>query len=182
GGSIRFSARCSRVSGFTSTSGLVPSYPLSPFGTLAPFGPLGLSVEDAARMLTIISRPDARDWYALPYTPHDFTVGLEEGIAGLKIAFSPTLGYVSVNDEVTTLVNSAISRLVDAGARVELEDPGFEDPSETFRDHWYTGAANLRRNIPTERRTLLEPGFAAIADEGEQITHMQYIAASNARY
>jgi hypothetical protein len=43
-----------------------------------------------------------------------------------------------VDDEVATLVNSAISRLVDAGARVELADPGFDDPSETFRDHWYT--------------------------------------------
>jgi aspartyl-tRNA(Asn)/glutamyl-tRNA(Gln) amidotransferase subunit A len=181
GGSIRIPAAFSGVFGLKPTFGLVPSYPLSPFGTIAHLGPLGISVEDAARMLTIISRPDARDWHALPYTPRDFTVGLEEGIAGLKIAFSPTLGYVSVNDEVATLVQAAIARLVDAGARVELQDPGFEDPAETFRDHWYTGAANLRRNIPTERRTLLEPGFNAIADAGEQIPHMQYIVATNAR-
>src|SRR5262249_60106989 len=32
-----------------------------------------------------------------------------------------------------------------------------------------------------ERRKLLEPGFAAIADLGEQIPHMQYIDATNAR-
>jgi aspartyl-tRNA(Asn)/glutamyl-tRNA(Gln) amidotransferase subunit A len=181
GGSIRIPAAFSGVFGLKPTFGLVPSYPLSPFGTIAHLGPMGISVEDAARMLTIISRPDARDWYALLYTPQDFTVGLEEGIAGLKIAFSPTLGYASVDYEVAALVKSAISRLVDAGARVELEDPGFEDPSETFRDHWYTGAANLRRNISTDRRTLLEPGFAAIADAGEQIPHMQYIAATDAR-
>jgi aspartyl-tRNA(Asn)/glutamyl-tRNA(Gln) amidotransferase subunit A len=91
------------------------------------------------------------------------------------------LGYASVDDEVAALVKSAVCRLVDAGARVELKDPEFEDPSETFRDHWYTGAANLRRNIPTDRRALLEPGFVAIADAGEQISHMQYIAATDVR-
>ena len=133
------------------------------------------------RMLTIISRPDPRDWHALPYAPRDFTVGLVQGVAGLKIAFSPTLGYASVNDEVAALVKAAVSRFVDVGALVELEEPGFVDPSETFRDHWYTGAANLRRNITADRRKLLEPGFAAIADLGEQIPHMQYIAATDAR-
>ena len=181
GGSIRIPAAFTGVFGLKPTFGLVPSYPLSPFGTIAHLGPISVSVEDAARMLTIICRPDARDWYALPYTPHDFTVGLEEGVAGLKIAFSPTLGYASANDEVAALVKSAVSHLGDAGAHIELADPGFDDPSEIFKDHWYTGAANLRRNIPTDRRTLLEPGFAAIADAGERIPHMQYIAATNAR-
>src|SRR5262249_59867056 len=138
GGSIRIPAGFTGVFGLKPTFGLVPSYPLSPFGTIAHLGPISVSVEDAARTLTIISRPDTRDWYALPYTPHDFTVGLEQGIAGLKIAFSPTLGYASVNDEVAALVKSAISRLVDAGARVELADPGFADPSYTFRDDWHT--------------------------------------------
>jgi aspartyl-tRNA(Asn)/glutamyl-tRNA(Gln) amidotransferase subunit A len=181
GGSIRIPAAFSGVFGFKPTFGLVPAYPLSPFGTVAHLGPITVSVEDAACMLTIMSRPDPRDWYALPYAARDFTVGLEEGVAGLKVAFSPTLGYACVNDEVAALVNSAVSRLVDAGALVELEDPGFVDPFETFRDHWYTGAANLRRSVPADRRKLLEPGFAAIADLGEQIPHMQYIAATNAR-
>src|SRR5262249_11326653 len=181
GGSIRIPAAFSGVFGLKPTFGLVAAYPLSPFGTIAHLGVMSVSVEDAARMLTIISRPDARDWYALPYMPHDFTVGLEQGIAGLKIAFSPTLGYATVNDEVAALVRSAISRLVDAGASVEFQDPGFEDPSEIFRDHWYTGAAYLRRNISTDRQVLLEPDFASIADAGEQIPHMQYIAATGAR-
>jgi aspartyl-tRNA(Asn)/glutamyl-tRNA(Gln) amidotransferase subunit A len=181
GGSIRIPAAFSGVFGLKPTFGLVPAYPLSPFGTIAHLGPITVSVEDAARMLTIISRPDPRDWHALPYAPRDFTVGLVQGVAGLKIAFSPTLGYASVNDEVAALVKAAVSRFVDVGALVELEEPGFVDPSETFRDHWYTGAANLRRNITAGRRKLLESGFAAIADLGEQIPHMQYIAATDAR-
>jgi aspartyl-tRNA(Asn)/glutamyl-tRNA(Gln) amidotransferase subunit A len=181
GGSIRIPAAFSGVFGLKPTFGLVPAYPLSPFGTIAHLGPMTVTVEDAARMLTIMARPDSRDWHALPYAPHDFTVGLEDGVAGLKVAFSPALGHAAVDKEVAALVEAAVSRFVDAGARVELADPGFADPFETFRAHWYTGAANLRRHIPADRRQLLDPGFAAIADDGEQIPHMQYIAAVDAR-
>ena len=57
------SAAFSGVFGFKPTFGLVPAYPLSPFGTVANLGPITVSVEDAACMLTIMSRPDPRDWY-----------------------------------------------------------------------------------------------------------------------
>lgn len=181
GGSIRIPAAFSGVFGLKPTFGLVPAYPLSPFGTIAHLGPMAATVDDAARMLTIISRPDSRDWYALPYAARDFTVGLEGGVAGLKVAFSPTLGYASVNKEIAALVESAVSRFAQAGASIELQDPGFADPFETFKSHWFTGAANLRRHIPSEQRTSLDPGFSAIADAGEKIPHMQYIAAADER-
>lgn len=179
GGSIRIPASFSGVFGIKPTFGLVPAYPLSPFGTIAHLGPITATVEEAALMLTIISRPDPRDWYALPYAPRDFTVGLDAGVAGLKIAFSPSLGFARVDKEVAALVEAAVARFADAGARVELKDPGFADPTEAFRLHWFTGAANLRSGIPPKRRGLLDPGFAAIADAGEQVPLMQYIAATN---
>jgi aspartyl-tRNA(Asn)/glutamyl-tRNA(Gln) amidotransferase subunit A len=181
GGSIRIPAGFTGIFGIKPTFGLVPAYPPSPFGTIAHVGPMTISVEDAARMLTIISRPDDRDWHALPPVPRDFSVGIDAGVSGLRIALSTTLGYVPVDAEVQALVERAATRLADAGAIVEPRDPGFSDPFETFRAHWYTGAANLRRSIPESRRPLLEPGFAAIADAGETIPLMQYIAASDQR-
>lgn len=181
GGSIRIPAGFTGIFGIKPTFGLVPAYPLSPFGTIAHVGPMTISVEDAARMLTIISRPDDRDWYALPPVPRDFSVGIDAGVSGLRIALSTTLGYVPVDVEVVALVERAATKLAEVGAIVELRDPGFSDPFETFTAHWYTGAANLRRSIPESRRPLLEPGFAAIADVGEGIPHMQYIAASDQR-
>ena len=48
---------------------------------------------DAALMLNVLTQPDARDWTSLPYDPRDYTVGLDDGIRGLRIALSPTLGY-----------------------------------------------------------------------------------------
>ena len=53
-----------------------------------------MSVADAALMMNVLKRPDARDWTSLPYDPTATTcIGLDDGIRGLRIAFSPTLGY-----------------------------------------------------------------------------------------
>src|SRR5262249_14455673 len=92
-----------------------------------------------------------------------------------------TLGYVQVDPEIAKLVEAAGQALAGAGAIVEQRDPGFANPFDTFKTHWYTGAANLLRSIPVEKHRDLEPGLLAIAGEGEQIPHMDYIAATNAR-
>lgn len=181
GGSIRIPSGFSGVFGIKPTFGVVPAFPLSPFGTIAHIGPITANVSDAARMLTAMSRPDHRDWYALPYMARDFSAGLEGGIAGVRIALSVTLGYVDVHPKASALVQAAAKTLADLGAVVELRDPGFENPYDIFRTIWFTGAANLRRGIPAEKRHLLDPGFNFIADEGEAIGHMDYVDALNAR-
>ena len=70
------------IVGLKPTFGRVPAWPLSPFGTVAHLGPMTRTVEDAALMLTVMSRPDMRDWHALPPDGRDYRVGLEGGIAG----------------------------------------------------------------------------------------------------
>jgi aspartyl-tRNA(Asn)/glutamyl-tRNA(Gln) amidotransferase subunit A len=181
GGSIRIPAGFSGTFGFKPTFGQVPAYPLSPFGTIAHLGPLTADVADAARMLTVMSGPDQRDWYALADMQRDFSTSLDAGVAGLRIALSVTFGYVQVDAEIAKLVERAAQALTEVGAIVELRDPGFASPFDTFKTHWYTGAANLLRSISAEKRQYLEPGLSAIAKEGERIPHMDYIAATNQR-
>jgi Asp-tRNA(Asn)/Glu-tRNA(Gln) amidotransferase A subunit family amidase len=91
-GSIRIPSTFCGIPGIKPSFGRVPAYPLSPFGTVAHIGPHARSVEDLALMLTVMSRPDARDWTSLPYDPRDYRVGLADGVRGLRIAFSPDLG------------------------------------------------------------------------------------------
>jgi aspartyl-tRNA(Asn)/glutamyl-tRNA(Gln) amidotransferase subunit A len=132
-------------------------------------------------MLTIIAEPDDRDWYSLPHRPIDYTLGLDVGVRGLRMALSVTLGYASVQPEVADLVSKAAEMFARLGATVAHRDPGFDDPFETFKLHWFTGAANQRRTIPVDRHHDLDPGFNAIADAGEAIPHMDYVAAMNRR-
>ena len=88
-GSIRIPSTFCGIPGFKPSFGRVPAYPLSPMGTVAHIGPHARCVDDLALMLTVMSRPDARDWTSLPYDPRDYRVGLADGVRGLRVAFSP---------------------------------------------------------------------------------------------
>src|SRR3954452_5751365 len=91
-GSIRIPSAFSGVFGIKPSFGRVPAYPASPFSALAHVGPIARSVEDAALMLSIIGRPDARDFMAWNTPCPDYTIGLDQGVAGMCIVYAPRLG------------------------------------------------------------------------------------------
>src|SRR4051794_30619062 len=108
GGSIRIPCSFTGLFGIKPSFGRVPAWPLSPFGTVAHVGPIARSVADAALLLNVLALPDARDWHALPYEPRDYRTGLDQGIAGLRVAFSPDLGYARVEPQVAAIVREAL--------------------------------------------------------------------------
>ena len=170
GGSIRIPCGFSGLFGIKASFGRVPAWPLSPFGTVAHVGPMTRSVTDAALMLNVLAQPDARDWHALPYEPRDWRTGLEQGIADLRIAYSPNLGYAKVEPEVASIVKAAVCVFEELGAKVEERNPGFEDPAPLFMTHWFSGAAFLLKGIPKEKHKLIDPGLVEMAEQGEKIT------------
>jgi aspartyl-tRNA(Asn)/glutamyl-tRNA(Gln) amidotransferase subunit A len=167
GGSIRIPCGFTGLFGLKPSFGRVPAWPLSPFGTVAHVGPITRSVADAALMLEVLALPDARDWHALPPEPRDWRSGLEHGVEGLRIAWSPDLGYAKVDPEVASLVRNSVRVFEELGARVEEKNPGFESPEPIFRTHWFSGAAFLIRTI--RNRDLVDPGLLEIAAQGEAI-------------
>jgi aspartyl-tRNA(Asn)/glutamyl-tRNA(Gln) amidotransferase subunit A len=181
GGSIRIPCAFTGLFGIKATFGRVPAWPPSPMGTIAHVGPIARSVADAALMLTVISRPDARDWTALPYGQSDYGEKLDEGVRGLRIAYSEDLGYAKVDREVAALAKAAVRTLEALGAKVEERDPGFEDPQEIFSSHWFPGAAAFVRGVPARKRALMDPGLLAVARKGERITTAQYLEAMQRR-
>jgi aspartyl-tRNA(Asn)/glutamyl-tRNA(Gln) amidotransferase subunit A len=181
GGSIRIPAGFTGVFGLKPSFGRVPAYPASPFGTVAHVGPLARTVADAALMLNVLALPDSRDWFALPYDGRDYRIGLDDGVRGLRIAFSPTLGFVEVEDEISALVADAAALFVELGALVEQVDAVMDDPIEIFAPHWYVGAANLLRGFSAEQRAQMDEGLQEIAAAGAQIPLMDYLSAMRRR-
>jgi len=173
-GSVRIPAAfCGNV-GLKPSFGRVPAYPLSPFGTVAHLGPHTMSVRDAALMMNVLKQPDARDWTALPPDATDFTVGLEDGIRGLRIAYSPTLGYArNVHPEIAAAVEVAVRQLQALGAHVEQVDPGFEDPLEITTGLWFLGAHTVWSGLTPEQQAVTDPDFRAEAELGAQLTALQ---------
>jgi aspartyl-tRNA(Asn)/glutamyl-tRNA(Gln) amidotransferase subunit A len=181
GGSIRIPCSFTGLFGIKPSFGRVPAWPLSPFGTVAHVGPIARTVTDAALMLNVLSLPDARDWHALPFDPRDWRAGLEHGVAGLRIAYSPDLGYASVDEEVAQIVRKSVQLFGDLGAKVEEKHPGFDNPEGVFRTHWFAGAAALVNAIPADKRKLIDPGLLEVAAEGAKLGAAELLDAQMKR-
>jgi len=137
GGSIRVPASFCGVFGIKPSGGRVPAYPPTPYGTLASIGPMSRTVEDAALMLSVMTEPDPRDWGALPYDATPYHQRLSRPFEGLRVAWSPTLGYARVDEEVAALCARAAAVFGELGARVETVAHVFDDPLpliDRFRD------------------------------------------------
>ena len=173
-GSVRIPAAFCGNFGLKPSFGRVPAYPLSPFGSVAHLGPHTMSVMDAALMMNVMKRPDARDWTSLPYDSVDYTAGLNDGIQGLRIAYSPTLGFAkNVHPEIANAVADAVKVLESLGAHVEQIDPGFEDPLDITTGLWFLGAWTVWNTLTAAQQSVADPDFKAEAELGARLTALE---------
>ena len=110
-GSLRIPAAFTGVFGMKPSFGRVPVYPASMLSVLSHHGPITRSVADGALMLSVIAQPDARDMAAWNTPAPDFTEGLDAGVRGLRIAYSPRLGHIDTLDpEIEAAAHRAARR------------------------------------------------------------------------
>jgi len=181
GGSVRIPAAFTNTVAIKPTYGLIPLYPASPFGTLAHAGPMTRTVTDAAAMLDIVTRFDPRDWSAMPTPTGSFLDGLDDGVEGLRVAYSPNLGFVRNDPEIDAAVRAAVGVLADAGAIVEEVDPGFDDPVDAFEVLWFAGAAKVLEPYGEGALDRIDPGLRAGAERGWQMSAGDYLDATAVR-
>jgi aspartyl-tRNA(Asn)/glutamyl-tRNA(Gln) amidotransferase subunit A len=107
GGSIRIPAS------FTGTFGLKPSFgrvPRGPFehweyGDTSVYGPLTKTVEDAALFLDQVAGPSPHDPNSLPAAGLSYVEVVRRGLpGGLRVGFSPDLGYAVVQSDIAAAV------------------------------------------------------------------------------
>lgn len=178
GGSIRIPCAFTGLFDIKASYGRIPAWPLSPFGAIAHVGPITRTVTDAALMLDVLSQPDYRDWTALPYDARDYRAGLEDGVRGLRIAFSATLGCAPVDHEVSAAVANAVKTFASLGAQIETADPGFPNPRDCFDRHWFAGAAYLASSLSVEQLSLVDPGLREIIAAGQTISRHDFFATT----
>ncbi len=166
GGSVRIPASFCGIVGFKPTHGRIPMFPASPFGPLAHAGPMTRTVEEAALLMDILSLPDYRDPTALAPPRLTFRGEYNREVTGLPVAYSKTLGYVDVDEEVGRICDEVVAKIDAAGMPVTAVDPGFEDPIEPFTLLWGASAATLLRTMPGARETV-DPGLGEAWDVGE---------------
>ena len=181
-GSIRIPAAFSGLFGIKPSFGRVPAYPSSPFSALAHLGPLTRTVTDGAAMLSVISGPDARDMTAWNTPAPDFRIGLDDGVRGLRIAWSPRLGYVTrIDPEIARATAAAARVFEELGAHVEEADPGLPDAADTIRTLWYAVTTQIAASVPAAERGKMDPGFLRMSEQGKRYDIADWFAAYTRR-
>jgi aspartyl-tRNA(Asn)/glutamyl-tRNA(Gln) amidotransferase subunit A len=181
GGSVRIPASFTGTVAIKPTYGLVPMFPASPFGTLAHAGPMTRTVADSALLLDVITGFDSRDWSALPTPTGSFLDGIGSGVRGLRIAFSPNLGYVRNDPEVERLVRAAVGVLAEAGALVDEVDPGFGDPVEAFHVLWFAGVAKVLETYGPDAIEQVDTGLRRCLERQGDISAADFLDATAVR-
>ena len=176
GGSIRIPAAFSGVFGLKPSYGVVPNF-LGPMGTLAVYGGLSRDVADSALLLNILTQPDARDSFAIPDRGIDYLEGLDDGVAGLRIAWSPDLGFPVADPAVVAGMQPAIDALIKSGADVKEIDLDLSGTQPTLEVIWAASHAALVRDFDGEKLATLDPGLLRLVVSAQDISASELQAA-----
>ena len=145
GGSIRIPASCTGLFGLKVSFGRIPKQPGAHWDIdqTSVLGPLTRTVEDAARLLDLTAGAHPLDPFSLPAPTGSYLEALEDLPAGLRIAWSPDLGYAAVQSDVAAIAERAARRFEAMGHTLTEISGG---PPEPGRDWGLLGAfAQLSR-------------------------------------
>jgi aspartyl-tRNA(Asn)/glutamyl-tRNA(Gln) amidotransferase subunit A len=140
------------------------------------------SVADAAAMLNVLARPDPRDNFAWNTDPPDFRIGLDDGVAGLRVAFSPRLGFSGpVDPDVEAATGAAAEVFAGLGAHVEEATPDLGDIFWILDILWKAGAAAVTAALPDAAHAGMDPGLVREALAGRRLGAVDFVRAFSAR-
>jgi Asp-tRNA(Asn)/Glu-tRNA(Gln) amidotransferase A subunit family amidase len=182
GGSIRVPASCCGVLGLKASPGRIPrGGDDEPFDTVSTVGPLTRTVADAALLMSVTAGPDPREPLGLPPLDPGETEGAlaEPTVRGLRVAYSPDLGWGPVARTVTASVEAAAQHFEAAlGARVDKVQVSLPDPIQYFLDFWspgFTRGVDELAALPGWDPQQLHPMILELAETGRRIPASEYV-------
>jgi aspartyl-tRNA(Asn)/glutamyl-tRNA(Gln) amidotransferase subunit A len=173
GGSVRLPAAYNGVFALKPSLGRVPIYP--PYlGRVT--GPMTRTVADAALLMIALTKPDARDYMALPYHEIDW-LGVLEGdaqsdVKGKKLGLLLDIGVgLASQPDVRAAITSAARAFERAGAAVELVAPFLKAEIAAGLDGFFQarllGEFQL---LPPERQEKVLPFIVAWCRRAEKLS------------
>ena len=181
GGSIRMPAAFCGTFGLKPTHALVPLYPPGVSGLLSHLGPITRTVRDTAHMMSVIATPDSRDIYPTLRDERSWLDDIDDGIQGLRVAYSPRYGSADVDPQIAAAVAATVRLLVELGAQVEEVDPGHPDCRDAFITLWDAALARSLAGLSPERLAMSDPGLVATMERGLASSAQDYLDADAVR-
>jgi|1186.fasta_scaffold07043_3 aspartyl-tRNA(Asn)/glutamyl-tRNA(Gln) amidotransferase subunit A len=183
GGSIRIPSAVCGISGFKPTNGVVPSgdadWPT--WGSFSTRGPMARTFAEIAYALDVVAGYSQRDLTSFDLGGSFADAVADASLAGVRIAWSPSLGIATPDAEMVAACERALGRLEEHGARVvETVDAVFSAlPVRSWfpraaAGSWRTATADP---MPWDERFL--PGAQFVAQYGESVTAQQLLDAEH---
>lgn len=146
GGSIRVPSALTGIFGLKPSVGRVPDPgSIGSYG-LAHEGPMTRTVADAALMMSVIAVPSSTDYLSVDQPVLDYRAaiaGWQDAIRGLKVAFTPDMGWGNLVDpELLAIVEASAKRFADLGCTVETVNPEFDNATIPHGNLYYGMAAS----------------------------------------
>ncbi|QYJ02875.1 amidase [Nocardioides panacisoli] len=155
GGSLRNPASFCNVVGLRPSIGRVPAWPAADaWFTQSVSGPMARTAEDLALYLSVLGLPDARSPLTQSTPVEAFRAPLDRDFSGVRVAWSPDLGGLAVDEDVVAAMAPGRDVLRDLGCEVADRDPDLTDADDVFRTWrawWYALAlGDLYRERPDD--------------------------------
>ncbi len=183
GGSVRIPGSLTGLATIKGHFGRIPVWPVSATTTLAHVGPMTRTVEDAAILFMTCAGYDPRDPYSVAGDVPDLLAACKADVKGLRVAYSPTLGYAKCDAEVLRVIEAAVKQFENLGCHVEQVDRVFAaDPVDIWSAEFYAGAGTRLRPFLENKRELLDPAVADILDQALRQELRDYYARVFERY
>jgi aspartyl-tRNA(Asn)/glutamyl-tRNA(Gln) amidotransferase subunit A len=183
GGSIRIPSCLTGLAGIKGQFGRIAVWPVSATTTLSHVGPMARTVEDAALLFMACAGYDARDPYAVAGPVPDLLAACRRDAKGLRIAYSPTLGYAQPDAEVLRVVGAAARQFEALGCQVELVERVFDrDPVDIWSAEFYAGVGTRLRPFLETQRELIDPAVADLLEQALRQNLRDYYAKVFERY
>ncbi len=182
GGSVRIPASLTGLFGLKPQFARVPVFPASGAPTLSHVGPMARTVRDAALLLAALAGFDRRDPFSVAGPVPDFLGACDQPVKGMRVAWSPTLGYARPTREVAEICERAVMTLDDLGCDVELVEEVMADPIDMWMSEFYAGTGTRLSSVLNERPELLDPALPDDLASGLDQTIGQYWTQVFSRY
>ena len=186
GGSIRIPASLCGLTGFKPSVGRVPAGGPRPVGwpDLSVKGLQTARIADVVPAFDAVLGPEQSDLRSLPMPDAQWSRGISDLGVPLRVAWSPDLGYGTVDREVADACRKAVDVLADLGSEI-VELPTVWDTDPLWDWLGIVAPANARTLAPlrdTDAWAEVDPGLAQLADYGASLTGTQVLEAMDAAH
>ncbi len=183
GGSLRIPASACGISAMKTSLGRVPVVSDVPTGwsDLAVSGPLARTIRDTALLLDLVAMPDGRDFRSQGRKMEQWHQELAVAQRPVRAAFSPDLGYASIDPEVAEVVQAAVAKLESNGVEIRLLDSLFsKDPLDEFftmTNSYY--AKTLEPLVSDPHYSEVDPGIRDQVENGLRTSATEFLRATD---